>query len=176
MSIGERIKYLRQKRGTTQQYLGEQAGFEPRAAAIRMAQYESGKRSPKEEITRNLADALDVSPLALNVPEIDSDLGLMHTLFALEDLLGLEIRREKNGASLAIDFRSTERVNRLSCDLEAWIDASEQYRAGKISKSTYDQWRYRYPEHAKTSPYHKIPSRETSDDLLSRFSDLSKSD
>ena len=62
MSIGERIRYLRLKRGMTQQYLGEKAGFEPGTAAIRMAQYESGKRSPKEEITRNLADALDVKP------------------------------------------------------------------------------------------------------------------
>ena len=52
MAIGERIKYLRLKRGMTQQYLGEKAGFEPGNAAIRMAQYESGKRSPKEEITR----------------------------------------------------------------------------------------------------------------------------
>ncbi len=176
MSIGERIRYLRLKRGMTQQYLGEKAGFEPGTAAIRMAQYESGKRSPKEEITRNLADALDVSPLALNVPETDTDLGLMHTLFALEDMLGFEIRREQCGGSILIDFRATERVKNLSRDLDAWIDAAEQYRSGKISKTTYDQWRYKYPEYAENSPYHKVLSRETSDILLSKFSDLVKPD
>ena len=38
-----------------------------------------------------LAHALDVSPLALTGPDIDSDIGLMHTLFALEDTYGLRV-------------------------------------------------------------------------------------
>ena len=35
--------------------------------------------------------ALDVSPHALDVPDIDSYIGLMHTLFTLEDLYGLTV-------------------------------------------------------------------------------------
>ena len=34
---------------------------------------------------------LDVSPHALSVPDIDSYVGLMHTLFTLEDNYGLKI-------------------------------------------------------------------------------------
>ena len=34
---------------------------------------------------------LDVSPQALDVPYIDSQIGLMHTLFTLEDVYGLTV-------------------------------------------------------------------------------------
>jgi transcriptional regulator with XRE-family HTH domain len=70
----------------TQKYLGMSIGFDEKTADIRMAQYESGTRTPKEKLVTDLANALDVSPKALDVPEIDSHIGLMHTLFAIEDL------------------------------------------------------------------------------------------
>ena len=50
-----------------------------------MAQYESGTRTPKENYVVDIANALDVSPKALDLPDIDSYVGLAHTLFALED-------------------------------------------------------------------------------------------
>ena len=52
-----------------------------------LAQYETGTRKPKAELTAALAQALDVSPHALDVPDIDSYIGLMHTLFTLEDFM-----------------------------------------------------------------------------------------
>ena len=85
MAIGERIRFIRNLRGMTQKFLGLQVGFSERTADIRMAQYESGSRTPKADLVELLADALDVSAEALNVPNIDSYTGLMHTLFALED-------------------------------------------------------------------------------------------
>ena len=85
MAIGERLRFFRNLRGMTQKYLGQVVGFPEKTADIRMAQYESGSRTPKAELTESLAGALGVSPLALSVPDIDSYLGLMHTLFTLED-------------------------------------------------------------------------------------------
>ena len=79
MAIGERIRFFRNLRGMTQKYLGQVVGFPEQTADIRMAQYESGSRTPKAELTESLASALGVSPLALSVPDIDSYLGLMHT-------------------------------------------------------------------------------------------------
>ena len=38
-----------------------------------------------------MAQIFEVSPNALNVPDIDTDIGLMHTLFTLEDTRGLKI-------------------------------------------------------------------------------------
>ena len=76
MAIGERIRFIRNLRGMTQKYLGTLVGFSEKTADIRMAQYEAGTRTPKEDLTNALASALDVSPLALTVPDIDSYLGL----------------------------------------------------------------------------------------------------
>ena len=52
-----------------------------------MAQYESGTRTPKADVTNELAKVLEVSPLALTVPDIDSYDGIMHTLFTMEELI-----------------------------------------------------------------------------------------
>ena len=84
MAIGERIHFFRNLRGMTQKYLGLRVGFPERSADIRMAQYESGKRTPKADLTEKLAYYLGVSPKALDVPDIDTEIGLMHTLFVLD--------------------------------------------------------------------------------------------
>lgn len=62
MAIGERIRFFRNLRGMTQKYLGMMVGFSERTADIRMAQYEAGTRTPKEDLTAALAHALEVSP------------------------------------------------------------------------------------------------------------------
>ena len=85
MAIGVRISFFRNLRGMTQKYLGQVVGFPEKTADIRMAQYESGSRTPKADLTSNLANVFDVSTSALTVPDIDSYNGLTHTLFTLED-------------------------------------------------------------------------------------------
>ena len=52
MAIGERIRFIRNLRGMTQKYLGIMAGLPERTADIRMAQYEAGTRTPKEDLTK----------------------------------------------------------------------------------------------------------------------------
>ena len=72
MAIGERIRFFRNLRGMTQKYLGMRLGFPERSADVRLAQYETGTRTPKADLTEGLAFILDVSPQALNVPDIDT--------------------------------------------------------------------------------------------------------
>ena len=96
MAIGERIHFFRIMRGMTQKYLGMLVGFPERSADVRLAQYETGSRKPKAELTAALAQALDVVPQALDIPDNDSHIGLIHTLFALEDIYGLTVS-ETNG-------------------------------------------------------------------------------
>ena len=95
MAIGERIHFFRLLRGMTQKYLGMALGFPEKSADVRLAQYETGSRTPKADLTAALAQVLDVSPHALSVPDIDSYVGLMHTLFTLEDNYGLKITEEE---------------------------------------------------------------------------------
>ena len=95
MAIGERIRFFRNLRGMTQKWLGQAVGFPQKTADIRMAQYESGSRTPKEDLVKALAGVLEVSPLTLRIPEIDSELGFIHTLFAVEDLHGVRVKKTK---------------------------------------------------------------------------------
>ena len=176
MAIGERIRFFRNLRGMTQKYLGQMVGFPEKTADIRMAQYESGSRSPKAELTENLAGVLGVSPLALSVPDIDSYLGLMHTLFTLEDRYGLTVENGENGVSLHVDPRKGKDAAELSEMLNAWAEQAEKYRNGKINREDYDKWRYNYPKYDETSGYVKTPSKQLSDALVEAFKDRLKAD
>ena len=171
MAIGERIRFIRNLRGMTQKYLGTMVGFPEKTADIRMAQYEAGSRTPKEDLAKALANALEVSPLALNVPDTDSYLGLMHTLFALEDRYGLTIETRDGEIVFRIDPRKGKDAARISEMVCAWAPVAEKYRAGEISKDEYDKWRYNYPQYDDTQIWAKVPSQELSDAIVKAFKD-----
>ena len=145
MGIGERIRFIRNLRGMTQKFLGLQVGFSERTADIRMAQYESGSRTPKADLVEKLADALDVSTEALNVPNIDSYTGLMHTLFALEDLYGFKIDRLDGEICIRLNKQIGSTYAKMSGLIQPWEEMAQKYRNGEISREEYDQWRYKYP-------------------------------
>ena len=146
MAIGERIHFFRLLRGMTQKYLGTAVGFPEKSADVRLAQYETGTRTPKADLTAALAQVLDVSPQALSVPDIDSYIGLMHTLFILEDIYGLTVSE----------------ADKLSSE--------------EISREEYDRWRYYYPKYDTTQLWAKVPSQELSDALVDAFKDHLQSD
>lgn len=91
ISPGQRIRHYRMLRGMTQKALGIAAGFPPETADIRIAQYESSARTPKYALLCTLAEALGVSPSALDIPRIKSREALSQLLLALEDEYGLTI-------------------------------------------------------------------------------------
>ena len=171
MAIGERIRFFRNLRGMTQKYLGQVVGFPEKTADIRMAQYESGSRTPKAELTESLASALGVSPLALSVPDIDSYLGLMHTLFTLEDRYGLTVETGETGVSLRVDPRKGTDAAELSEMLAAWAEQSEKYHNGDINRDEYDKWRYNYPKYDETSGFVKVPLQNLSNAMVEAFKD-----
>ena len=166
MAIGERIRFFRNLRGMTQKYLGVMVGFPEKSADVRLAQYETGARSPKADLTASLANALDVSPQALAVPDIDSYIGLMHTLFTLEDRYGLQIDEADGEVCLKVDVRKNKDAARLHEMLCAWRQAAAMLKAGEITQEEYDRWRYRYPEYDTTQRWAKVPSQELSDMLI----------
>lgn len=176
MAIGERIRFIRNLRGMTQKYLGTLVGFPEKTADIRMAQYEAGSRTPKEDLTKALAGALDVSPLALDVPNIDSYYGLMHTLFALEDRYGLTIETKDGEVLFRVDPRKGKDATRISELVCAWAAIAKKYHAGEISRDEYDKWRYNYPQYDKASGYVKALSKELNDTMTKAFKDRVKND
>ena len=165
MAIGERIRYFRSKKGMTLKYLGTLVGFPERSADVRMAQYESGARTPKEDLTAALAGALDVSPQALTVPDIDSYIGLMHTLFTLEDVYGLSVDTIDGTVCLRLDKSVTQPGSVLWTMLDDWAAMKAKLDAGEISKEEYDRWRYNYSLNSSTVRSAKVPSQKLSDEL-----------
>ena len=166
MAIGERIHYFRLLRGMTQKYLGMSLGFPEKSADVRLAQYETGSRTPKADLTAALAEVLDVSPKALDVPDIDSYTGLMHTLFTLEDNYGLKISEMDGEVCLKVDVRKNKDAAQLHEMLCAWRQAATMLKTGEITQDEYDRWRYRYPEFDTTQRWVKVPSQELSDMLV----------
>ena len=160
MATGERIKHFRNLRGMTMKYLGQEVGFSESTADVRLAQYESGSRTPKADLIEKLAEALDVSPRALAVPDIDSTIGLMHTLFALEDIYGLEICESDGEVHLRVNsFRGSDAVQ-LREMMSAWNQMSARLKSGEITKEEYDRWRYRYPEFDTSGRWVKVPPQD----------------
>lgn len=176
MAIGERIRFFRNLRGMTQKYLGQVVGFPEKTADIRMAQYESGSRTPKADLTNKLAEIFAISPQALSVPDIDSYIGLMHTLFTLEDRYGLTIDKTENGVSMYADLRKGTDAAKLSKMLTAWAEQSEKYHNGDINRDEYDKWRYNYPKYYEASDFVKVPSQQFSDTMVEAFKDKLKND
>ena len=145
MAIGERIRYIRNLRNMTQKWLGMAIGFDEKTADVRMAQYESGTRTPKDNYVADIAKALSVSPKALDLPDIDSYVGLAHTLFALEDIYGIQIGDIDGELCLRLDkSRGMTYLSMLDI-FTAWQQEAEKLRNGNVTKEDYDDWRYNYP-------------------------------
>lgn len=124
LSPGKRLRYFRTLRDMTQKQLGMAIGFSEQTADVRIAQYESGVRTPKEQTVIALAKALAVSPYALSIPQIESEVALLHLLFALED---------------SYDCTSNTELGK---EFSEWRQMAEKLKNGDITKEEYDEWRF----------------------------------
>lgn len=174
MAIGERIHFFRLKRCMTQKYLGQAVGFPEKSADVRLAQYETGTRTPKADLTAALAQVLDVSPQTLAVPDIDSYIGLMHTLFTLEDIYGLTVTEADGEVCLKVNKEKGKDAAELLEMLSAWAEQEKKLKNGEITQEDYDRWRYYFPKYDTTQPWAKLPSQELSDTLVKAFKDKLK--
>ena len=141
MAIAERINYFRNKCGMTMKYLGQRLGYAEKSADVRVAQYEAGNRKPKEDTIHALAEIF---------------IGIMHTLFVLEDQY-----------DLSADLIDGEPVLRFGTDIKkrdflwnlftSWAAEAARYRAGEISEEDYNAWRYHYPKFDKGNIWAEVP-------------------
>lgn len=113
---------------------------------------------------------------AICLPHVLQYLGLMHTLFTLEDRYGLTVDTGENGVSLRVDARKGRDAVELSKMLTAWAEQAEKYRSGEINREDYDKWRYNYPKYDEASGYVKVPSQQLSDAMVEAFKDRLKND
>lgn len=154
MSLGERIRFFRNRKKWTQVELGERMGFTGTTANIRVAQYEWNRRKPSKETVEEFAKIFDVVPEALQNPDIDSKVGLMHTLFTLEDLYGISATIVEGRVCLKPDVHHPKYSAELVDDLAAWSDMKNKLDSGIISQEEYDHWRYHYPKDREDADSH----------------------
>lgn len=177
MAIGKRIRFFRNRKGMTQKQLGETLGFLGKTSDVRMAQYESEARTPKQDLVKEMAHILDVSPRAITVPEIDSYIGLMHTLFTLEDMYGLKIGEIDGEVCLRLDKSTGSTYSTMFDMFHTWQEQTARLERREITKEKYDQWRYNYPEYDTVKHQHKVvPSQELSDYLVASLEKDDESD
>lgn len=118
-----------------------------------------------------VSKALGVSPHALDIPDIDSNIGLMHTFFALEDLRGLKIDKIDGELCIRLDKENGNIYDEMLQMFSAWYEQASKFNSGKINKEEYDQWRYRYPELDTSQNWVKVPSKELSDNFIKELKD-----
>ena len=146
MTIGQRIKYFRKRKGYTQKEIGELLGFTNTSAGTRIVQYETRVRVPKKKMLATMAQLFEISPFALMPLDIGTTNGLMHTLFALEDRYGLTVVEEKGKISLVLPESNLRLHATLEQALFDWLQQKIKWDSGVITKDEYDEWRYNYPE------------------------------
>jgi transcriptional regulator with XRE-family HTH domain len=154
MTVGQRIKKIRSLRGLTQRELGEKIGFAGKTADVRIAQYEAGTRTPKEGLLEKMADVLEVSPNALAEPDLNTHVGVMCALFALEDMYGVRIDEVDgkmclvfdDGIASTGDYLLDYARRTLTEMLRTWQREAAKAENGEITVDEYNEWRFGYPE------------------------------
>lgn len=142
MAIGERIHYFRLLRNLTQKKLGTLIGFSESQADIRILQYEKSLRSPKNKNIELLAQIFNISSHALTVPNIDTEIGLIHTLFALEDIYDFTIKESNGELFLHFDKSISNLTPNFWNALSDWNTYQRKLDSGEITREQYNQWRY----------------------------------
>ena len=170
MAIGKRIKFFRNLKGFTQKQFGEALGFTGNTSDVRLSQYESETRIPKSDLVDAMANILEVSPHALKVPDIDSYVGLMHTLFTLEDNYGVQIAELDGEICMRVNVCQGKDAKELHQMLCSWRQAAARLESGEITKEQYDAWRYQYPKLDNAGIRATVPSQELNDILISSLS------
>lgn len=137
MKIGEKIRKFRTEKGLSQKELAKMAGLsEP---AIR--NYELGNRTPSDKQLAAIAGALGISPFAISNPDIESYIGVMHTLFALEEEYDATLVCEPGATYITFPAGSD-----LRSRLTDWGEAFSKLKDGSMTKEEYEEWKNTYPE------------------------------
>ena len=137
MSTGDKIKHYRKLRGFYQGELAEKVGLTE--GAIR--HYESGARTPKPSQVEDIAEALEVSPLALKDFGVESARDLLALMLQLEDEFG--ITPSGDGSSIAVDPKAPA-APKVAQMLKVWSEKRAELAAGEISEGEYREWKSRF--------------------------------
>lgn len=152
MDFGSMLKYFRNLRGYTQTELGAKVKLND----VRIRQYESGSRTPKEDLQKELAEALNIKDLYLKTGGFPNNIEeAMYSLFKLDSTYPLKIQEvdiEYTGeegntytkTEYVIHFQD-EAASSLSSFLPAWKKMRDAYDNEEITSEEYEDWKANWP-------------------------------
>ena len=154
MTFGKKLKMIRNTRKLTLKELGIAVGFSEDTADVRIAQYESSRRTPKSDVLIKIAKALKVSVSALKKKENGSIEDMLHTLFWLEEDFVIYTHTEhaylnvnsifKMDATTLADVIKADCI-RLREKIAKWTQAQEETFLDKNnSRADYFKWKLDY--------------------------------
>lgn len=149
MAIGDRIKRVRKFRKMTQKELGLAIEFDEKSADVRIAQYESNIRTPKEDMLKKMTDVLNVNYRSIYEPTLYAAEDIMYSLFELDEHYPISLHD-------IIDDRDpqypTKRVvvnfnSKLLDDfMGTWMEKKQEVKDGVITKEEYVEWKLNWPQ------------------------------
>lgn len=157
MAIGNKIKRIRNLRGLTQKEFGRLIGFDEKTADVRVAQYESGTRTPKADLLRKMAEILDVNICYLSEPSLYSAEEIMFALFELDDNYPIKILDTPNEKH-SVCFDSVLMDNFLA----EWQTRKQELVDSIITPEEYLEWKMNFPKTADDCGKHE-PSKKWKD-------------
>lgn len=136
--LGKKIKYYRKANKMTQLYLGKKLGYSDKSAESRIAQYELGRRIPKQDTLKKIARELGVKEEALNVPDVAPMKKTMQILFELERKYNLiPILLDDNRENPLIMLATND--DALKKQLLLWWDIQVKYLdSTELDREDYD--------------------------------------
>lgn len=149
--VGTRIRNIRIDKGLSQSSLGAMVGV----TGDRIQKYENGVRKPKTELLKKIAEALEVSPMALIDPVFADEICTMHALFELERKYSVQVEMvpEENNNVVCIKI---DEQNALYNYMKEWVTlikmtqremeySSSESEKQEIQKK-YNKWMWTFPE------------------------------
>lgn len=165
--LGKKIALIRKFRRKTQGELGIEVGFNPANAAIRISQYESGKKAPRRDMLIKLAEALNISVFQIMNSEVEF-IDFVMILFWYEEIgfrhpevfpffspsASDEETDDSDDADVFYgkDFRKGRRALVITLGeephhafLEEWMRKKKQWLDGEITRNEYFEWKLHWP-------------------------------
>ena len=157
MTIGERIKTIREFRKMTQRELGIAIGYDDKTARARISQYEINYRIPKDETLILLANALSINVNAIQNYSLASSTEIMEYLFWLDEKMERKgvflYQTEAKTINIQIHTADNDKpkiginldYTGLEMKLREWYIRKEQLAKGDLSEQNYFEWIIGYP-------------------------------
>ena len=103
--------------------------------------YETGIRTPKQPLIEAIAEALDVSPLALRDYGVESVRDFLGLLLQLEDDFGIAPSPDGTRLLIMPDAKNAPKMVQM---LRTWAEQRELLNSGEITAEEYCDWRSKF--------------------------------